>query len=122
MTVRRWPRLLLALGILTSLAGLGSTGCMQTRDAINRVQPDYLDKSQLIPIQYSALVNGTDPGSLSADMIRREPQWFHQITIVDKPATTGAGGVTSYTQVERINWEVTEGFIVARQAYDRLAN
>jgi len=94
---------------------------MTSRPAVNRVQPDVLDKTQLIPVQYGALVNsGATPGSLTVDMIRREPQWLHQVTVVDKPATTGYVGISSYTQVERINWEVTENFLIARQSYDRL--
>ena len=119
----RWSqRMRFAFGLSTILAGAGmSAGCMEARPAINRVQPDFLDKTQLIPVQYDLLSRaGRTPQQLSAADLRREPIWAHQITIVDKPATTGLQGLSWYTQVEKINWEVTEGFLVARLAYDRL--
>ncbi|MFO0563748.1 MAG: hypothetical protein U0269_37330 [Polyangiales bacterium] len=104
------------------LAGAGiSAGCMEARPAINRVQPDFLDKTQLIPVQYDLLTRaGRTPTQLTREDLRREPVWAHQITIIDKPATTGQQGISWYTQVEKINWEVTENFLIARLAYDRL--
>lgn len=119
----RWrQRVRLAFGLSTILAGAGiSGGCMEARPAINRVQPDFLDKQQLIPIQYGLLAQaGRTPQQLTREDLRREPQWAHQITIIDKPATTGQQGISWYTQVEKINWEVTENFLIARLAYDRL--
>ncbi len=98
-----------------------SAGCMEARPAINRVQPDFLDKTQLIPVQYDLLTRaGRTPQQLTREDLRREPIWAHQITIIDKPATTGQQGISWYTDMERINWEVTEGFLIARRAYDRL--
>lgn len=120
----RWSqRLVVALGILTALLGSGSTGCMGERPPVVRLQPNYLDKMQLIPVQYTALTQrGATPETLTAEDIRREPVWIHQVTIIDKPATTGFTGISWYTDMERINWEVTENFLIARQAYDRLHN
>lgn len=113
----QWVGLLAVLG---ALAGTGSSGCMEERAAINRVQPNILRKSDVIPVQWQALQSGVTPGRIDANALRREAQWYHQITIVDKPPTTGGGGISSYTQVERIYWEVTENMLFARQAYDRL--
>ncbi len=110
----------IALGTAVALAVAFTGGCAQERDPINRVQPDYLDKSMVVPVQYAVLSRGAMPGSLTADDLRREAQWFHQVTIIDKPPTTGGSGISSYTQVERIYWEVTENMLIARQAYDRL--
>lgn len=109
------------LGLTMILAGASSyVGCMEARPAINRVQPDFLDKSQLIPVQYGLLTQGQTPTQLTREALRREPQWALQITIIDKPATTGTTGISFYTQVEKINWEVTENFLIGRLAYDRL--
>ena len=119
----RWSqRVRLAYGLSMIFAGAGiSAGCMEARPAINRVQPDFLDKTQLIPVQYDLLTRaGRTPTQLTREDLRREPIWAHQITIVDKPATTGQQGISWYTSVEKINWEVTEGFLIARLAYDRL--
>lgn len=119
----RWSqRMRLAFGLSTILAGAGmSAGCMEARPAINRVQPDFLDKTQLIPVQYDLLTRvGRSPAELTREDLRREPVWAHQITIIDKPATTGLQGLSWYTQVEKINWEVSENFLIARLAYDRL--
>lgn len=111
-----------ALTVATVVSvGLGG-GCAEERAAINRVQPDYLDKTQVVPVQFGVISRGSAPGTLSADDLRREAQWFHQVTIIDKPPTTGGSGISSYTQVERIYWEVTENLLIARQAYDRLRN
>lgn len=119
----RWSqRVRLASGLSMILAGAGmSAGCMEARPAINRVQPDFLDKTQLIPVQYDLLTRaGRTPTQLTREDLRREPIWAHQITIIDKPATTGQQGISWYTDMEKINWEVTESFLIARRAYDRL--
>lgn len=119
----RWSqRVRLASSLSMILAGAGiSAGCMEARPAINRVQPDFLDKTQLIPVQYDLLTRaGQTPTQLTREALRREPVWAHQITIIDKPATTGEQGISWYTSVEKINWEVSEGFLIARLAYDKL--
>ncbi len=121
----RWVWMLGAM--LTCAAPTTMSGCAEERPAINRVQPDYVRKSELIPSQFSAIVRAgeswrdrTRPPTLTASDVAREAQWYHQITVLDKPATTGSSGVSYYTQVERIYWEVTENMLIARQAYERL--
>jgi len=115
------------LGAAFACAGPALPGCAVERDPINRVQPDYVRKTDLIPSQFAAIQRAGDswrdsmrPPTLDPSTIRNEAQWYHQITVLDKPATTGGGGVSSYTQVERIYWEVTENLLIARQAYERL--
>ncbi len=127
MKARSSARWLWTLGAMFAMAGPATPGCALEREAINRVQPDYLRKSDLIPSQFAAIqrapagaLNSRQPPTLAESVIRAEAQWYHQITVLDKPATTGAAGVTSYTQVERIYWEVTENLLIARQGYDRL--
>lgn len=119
-----WLRL---LGVMLACSGAVAPGCAVERDPINRVQPDYLRKSDVIPAQFAAMQrmsadwrDRSRAPTLSASVIQREAQWYHQITVLDKPATTGAAGVSSYTQVEKIYWEVTENMLIARQAYERL--
>ncbi len=121
MSLRLSQRATQLLGLTVILAGASSfVGCMESRPAINRVQPDFLDKSQLIPVQYGLLTAGQTPTQLTREALRREPQWALQITIIDKPATTGNTGISWYTGVEKVNWEVTENFLIARMSYDHL--
>jgi hypothetical protein len=120
----RW---LWLLGAMVSAAGPVIPGCAEERAPVIRVQPDYVRKSELIPSQFTAITRAgstwrdrTRAPTLSQNVVLNEAQWYHQITVLDKPATTGAAGVTSYTQVEKIYWEVSENMLIARQAYDRL--
>jgi hypothetical protein len=115
------------IGAAFACAGPAVPGCAVERDPIVRVQPDYIKKMDVIPSQFAAIQRAGDswrdrtrPPTLDPNTIRAEAQWYHQITVLDKPATTGGGGVSSYTQVERIYWEVTENLLIARQAYERL--
>ncbi|MBI5513073.1 MAG: hypothetical protein HY909_04850 [Deltaproteobacteria bacterium] len=110
------PRSLVMLGLCV---GVVAPGCAEERAPIDQVQPDALDKTNFIPVSYAALVGGARPGSLTPQMVAREPQWHLQVTVVDKPANTGAAGVSSYTQVERVQWEVTESLLIARQGYEQ---
>jgi hypothetical protein len=127
MKVRSSVGWLWMVGAMFAMAGPATPGCATERAPINRVQPDYIRKSDVIPSQYAAILRApptlrdrSRPPTLSQEVIRAEAQWYHQITVLDKPATTGASGVTSYTQVERIYWEVTENLLIARQGYERL--
>ena len=56
------------LGLVVPI--LSMTACMQERATINRVQPDYLDKLDLIPNQYQALTKlNSTPETLSVSFI-----------------------------------------------------
>ncbi len=99
-------------------------GCLQERSPINRVQPDYIDKMDVIPNQYKQLSadKSQTPGILSAALIAREPVFFTQTTLISKPTTTGFTGLTSYSQMDKIRWQVTENLLVARQAFAFVRN
>ena len=43
------------LGAMFACAGPATPGCAVERDPINRVQPDYVRKSDLIPSQFAAI-------------------------------------------------------------------
>ncbi len=106
-----------------SLAAPVLLSCAQERAPINQVQPDYLDKNDFIPAQYALLASGTaQPGSLTDAVIAREPVYYTQTTMIAKPASTGFVGLTSYSNLEKIRWEVTEHALIARQSYDFVQN
>jgi hypothetical protein len=97
-------------------------GCAEERPAINRVQPDYQDKRDFIPVEYDALSTGIRLGSLTSAMIEREPIYYTQTTMIAKPTTSGFVGLTSYSNLEKIRWEVTERALIARQSYRYVRN
>ena len=102
------------------LAGtVGVIGCQEQRDPINRVQPDYIDKVDLTPVHYASLTAPTASAqtTLTAAELSREPIFYTQTTLISKPTTTGYTGLTSYSENDKIRWEVTEGSLIARQAY-----
>ncbi len=113
MTVRR----ALWVAAVMVAPSLGAPGCAEERPPINRVQPDYQDKRDFIPVEYDALATGIRLGSLSPSMIEREPVFYTQTTMIAKPTTSGFVGLTSYGNLEKVRWEVTEHALIARQAY-----
>lgn len=94
-----------------------SAQCAEERAPVNRVQPDFIDKSELIPVTYRALSGGSPPASLTPAMRAQEPSFYTQTTIIAKPPTGGFVGVTDYSPLERVRWEVTENLLLARRAY-----
>jgi hypothetical protein len=104
---------------LSAMAVLSSAGCMQERPAINRVQPNFVDKNDFIPVEYAALTTtGQTPEELTPRMLAREPVFYTQTTIIAKPTHGGFTGMTQYTAADKIRWEVTENFLLARQAWE----
>ncbi|MFO0605835.1 MAG: hypothetical protein U0324_21810 [Polyangiales bacterium] len=97
-------------------------GCAEERPAINRVQPDFLDKRDLIPAQYAQLVAGAQPGAVSEATLAREPAYYTQTTLIAKPTTTGFVGLTSYSELQKVRWEVTERALIARSAQRYVRN
>jgi hypothetical protein len=96
---------------------------MTERSTINRVQPDYLDKQDLIPNQYKALTaaNAT-PEELTPQLLAKEPVFVTQNTLIGKPTNSGFVGLTSYNSVDKIRWQVTEDLLIARQSYEFVKN
>src|SRR5678815_665878 len=68
------------LGLVVPL--MAAVGCMQERGTINRVQPDYLDKNDLVPNQYRALTKlNSTPETLTPQLLAREPVFATQNTL-----------------------------------------
>jgi hypothetical protein len=104
---------------LSAMAVLSSAGCMQERPAINRVQPNFVDKNDFIPVEYAELTTtGHTPSELTPRMLAREPVFYTQTTIIAKPTHGGFTGMTQYSAADKIRWEVTENFLLARQAWE----
>lgn len=104
---RMWTRALL-LGA-AGLAGGSVVGCAQERPPINRVQADALAKSFFV---------GAKLNDASDD-----PEFYMRGTVVDVGYGAAQDGLftSTYAQpVSRIRWEVTDGLLNARLAYERI--
>ncbi len=98
---------------LFPLAGLLvlAVGCAQERPPINRVQPNYFDKSFFIGKDYTSA--GDDP------------EFYSRATLVDVGYGAGQDGLftSTYAQpVTRVKWQVTENLLIARLSYERISN
>src|SRR5262249_5064480 len=83
----------------------------QEQQPINRVQPDYFDKSFFIGQQY---LDSSD-----------DPEFYFQGTLVDVGYGAGQEGLftSTYAQpVSRVRWSITEDHLLARLSYERVAN
>jgi hypothetical protein len=104
---RMWTRALL-LGA-AGLAGGSVVGCAQERPPINRVQADALAKSFFV---------GAKLNDASDD-----PEFYMRGTVVDVGYGAAQDGLftSTYAQpVSRIRWEITDGLLNARLAYERI--
>jgi hypothetical protein len=90
---------LLLLAASASLAA----GCAEERDPINRVQPNALPKTFFL---------GPDLKSASDD-----PAFRMKTFVVGSSVNQSAFSIGEFSAVDRIRWEVTEGMILARRAY-----
>jgi hypothetical protein len=94
--------LLLALSAFTA-------SCAEERDPIDRVQPWALDKTLFV---------GKDLVSTADD-----PEFWAQATLVDVGYGASQDGLftSTYAQpVSRIKWQITEGLLIGRLAYERI--
>ncbi len=107
-----------ALALLALAPSLSTGGCAEERAPINQVQPDYLDKSDFIPAEYALLSRGDRPETITPEVLRQEPAFYTQTTMIAKPPSTGFVGLTSYSELQKIRWEVTEHLLLARLSYD----
>ncbi|MFT3707583.1 MAG: hypothetical protein QM817_07920 [Archangium sp.] len=97
-------RLTVGLSALALMAG-----CAQEQQPINRVQPNYYDKSFFV---------GSDYQGVSDD-----PEFYSQSTLVDVGYGAGQDGLftSTYAQpLSRVKWQVTEDLLIARLAYERI--
>src|SRR5688572_11454308 len=86
-------------------------GCAEQQPAINRVQPDYYEKSFFV---------GADFASASDD-----PEFYSQGTLIDVGYGAAQDGLFTSTYAQpltRVKWSITENMLIARLAYERIAN
>lgn len=84
-------------------------GCAVEQEPINRVQPDYFDKSFFI---------GKDFDSTADD-----PEFYSQGTLVDVGYGAGQDGLFTSTYAQpltRVKWTVQKDLLIARLAYERV--
>lgn len=90
------------------LFGLGlSTGCQETRPAVDRVQPNALPKSFFVGADLS------DPAD--------DPEFYMRNTVVDVAAGAGSDGLFTNSDAQptvRVRWEITEDLLLARLTYE----
>ena len=92
----RLSSLLLLSSALVATAAL-TPGCAEPRAPINRVQPGAIQRSVF------------------------EGEWYFQQTVIDSPYSAGYTFVGEQGELERVRWEIQEGFLVARRAYEHIA-
>ena len=105
----KWVRRLCAMGLLSSVA-YSTVGCAERAD-IDRVQPMALNKAFFIGQKLS------DPTD--------DPEFYMRNTVIDVPygATQDGLFTATYAQpVNRIKWEITENFLIARLTYELIEN
>jgi hypothetical protein len=82
------------------LTGGGLTGCAE-QDPINRVQPDYIKKSDLI---------GPDSS--------KPYEWYIRNTVVDTTRSNGFAFPGLQDELKRVRWDIEENSLVARRSYE----
>lgn len=98
MVERNNPRSLFRPALALALVAVfGSTpGCFEPRAPINQVQPNVVEKS---------VFSG---------------EWYYQQTVIDTPYSSFTF-VGYQGSLERIRWEITEEFLLARRSYEHIA-
>lgn len=105
--MRLWTRALLVGAV--GLGAGGALGCAEERPPINRVQNNALAKSFFV---------GDDIAGEQDD-----PEFWAQGTVIDVGYGAAQDGLftSTYAQpVSRIKWEITEGYLIGRLAYERI--
>ena len=97
--MNRWTRRLLT-GL--SLLAMGSVGCAEEREPINRVQADALAKSFFV-------------GNLKDQ--NDNPVFYWRNFVVDGTEAQSLVGIGSWGGVDKIRFEITENMLFARKAY-----
>ena len=105
----RFPRWL-GLFSLACAVWTVSAGCAQSRDPINRVQANALDKHFFVGASLS------DPSD--------DPEFYMGNRIIDEPLGVGQGFwlFQSLGSFARIKWEIQETQLIARLTYERVKN
>src|SRR5262245_40709019 len=97
--MKKWTRRLLQ-GL--SVMALGIVGCAEEREPINRVQANALEKSFFVG----------NLGDQSDD-----PVFFSKAFVIDQSAGQNGLSVGLYSGTDRIKWEISEDWLIARKAY-----
>lgn len=85
--------------LLVFALGLVALGCGDTQPAVNRVQPNVVEK---------AIFND---GSA----------WYFLQTVIDSPYSAPYTFVGEQGETEKITWEIQEDYLIARRAYQHIA-
>ncbi len=104
--MRKHPRPLAAL----FAAALFAVACAEEQPPIDRVQPNYFDKSFFV-------------GANLLDTLD-DPEFYAQGTLVDVGYGAAQDGLftSTYAQpLNRIKWSITEDMLIARLAYERIS-
>ncbi len=102
------PRVLVAVSLLGALV---LASCAEERPPINRVQPYALKKSDFVGKDLK------DP--------KDNPEFWTQATLIDVGYGAAQFGLfnSTFTQnLSRIRWQITEDYLFARLAYERVAD
>ncbi len=108
MRHHQWTRAA-GLGLTLGLAALGSGGCAEEREPINRVQPNALAKTFFIGADF---VDTAD-----------DPAFYARAVITDVGYGAAQDGLFTNTyaqQVSVIKWEITEDILIGRIVYNRI--
>mgnify|MGYP005855514111 CR=1 FL=1 len=99
---------LLARFGLLSLAGASALafGCAAERDPISRVQPNALPKSFFVGERLDA------PDD--------DPEFRMKSFTIDSSTNQSSYSIGEFTAVDRVLWEITEGMLLARRAYQEV--
>lgn len=84
-------------------------GCAIEQEPINRVQPNYYDKTFFVGADFQG--------------VKDDPEFYSQSTLVDVGFGAGQDGLftSTYAQpLSRVKWQVTENLLIARLAYERV--
>jgi|CXWL01.1.fsa_nt_gi hypothetical protein len=84
-------------------------GCALEQEPINRVQPDYFDKSFFVGKDFVKTID--------------DPEFYSQGTLVDVGYGAGQDGLFTSTYAQpltRVKWTVQKDLLIARLAYERI--
>jgi len=89
--------------VLLAASACLAAGCAEERDPINRVQPNVLPK------QFFLGENLADPSD--------DPEFRMKSFTIGTSVGQSEYGIGEFSAVDRIRWEVTEGMLLGRRAY-----
>ncbi len=91
---------------------LASGACDAPRAVTSRVTPNYLDKVDLIPSEFSSPDGGAHGGP------EDEPPWFARTSVLGGAEPFGFSLLPRYRGIRTVRWEVTESFLIVRDITD----